>query len=132
LPGLLARMRDRKSDSVFSLIIRKMLIPARLQKALESLLGSPGETDPALRRALLQRARTGTGEAPEPLLAFADKIAGQPWTVTDEDFLRLRAAGYSEDQIFEVVLAAALGAGLQRFDAGLRALKNAGADAEAL
>jgi alkylhydroperoxidase family enzyme len=125
-------MRDRKSDSVFSLIIRKMLIPSRLQKALESLLGSRGDTDPALRRAVLQRTRTGIGEAPEPLQAFAGKIAGQPWTVTDEDFLRLRAAGYSEDQIFEVVLAAALGAGLQRFDAGLRALKNAGADAEAL
>ena len=132
MPGLPARMRERKSDSVFSLIIRKMLIPSRLQKALESLLGSPGETDPALRRALLQRARTGIGEVAEPLQAFAGKIASQPWTVTDEDFLRQRAAGYSEDQIFEVVLASALGAGLQRFDAGLRALKDADAEIEAL
>ena len=58
-------------------------------------------------------------------MTLVEKIAERPWTVTDEDFARLRAAGYSEGQLYEVTLAAALGAGLRRFDAGLRALQEA-------
>jgi hypothetical protein len=35
----------------------------------------------------------------------------------------LRAAGYSEDQIFEATVSCALGAGLRRLDAGLSAIE---------
>ena len=35
----------------------------------------------------------------------------------------LKEAGYSEDEIFEHTVAAALAAGLERLDAGLRALR---------
>jgi alkylhydroperoxidase family enzyme len=51
-----------------------------------------------------------------------EKIAARPWTVNDEDFARLYASGFSDDQLYELTLACALGAGLQRFEAGLRAL----------
>jgi alkylhydroperoxidase family enzyme len=102
-----------------------MPLPAKLQKAIAAILSQPGETELSLRCAVLERNRSGDAQVPEVLREFVDKIAAQPWTVGDEDFARLRAAGYSEGQLYEVTLAAALGAGLQRFDAGLRALDEA-------
>jgi alkylhydroperoxidase family enzyme len=44
--------------------------------------------------------------------------------VTDDDLAALRAR-YSEDQIFELVVAAALGAAETRLRAGMRALEEA-------
>lgn len=99
-----------------------MPLPAELQKAITALLHHPGATELSLRHAVLEHARSGTGQVPEVLREFVDKIAARPWTVSDDDFTRLRAAGYSDDQLYELTLACALGAGLQRFDAGLRAL----------
>ena len=99
-----------------------MPLPAQLQKALDAILSAPGHTEPSLRRMVLERARSGAGRVPERLREFIDKIAERPWTIHDDDFARLRAAGYSEDQLFELTMACALGAGLQRFDAGLRGL----------
>jgi hypothetical protein len=43
--------------------------------------------------------------------------------VTDEDMARLKALGYTEDDLFEITLSAALGAGRTRLECGLVALK---------
>jgi alkylhydroperoxidase family enzyme len=102
-----------------------MPLPAKLQKAIAAILSQPGETELSLRRVVLERTRSGEGQIPEALRDYVKQIADRPWTVSDEDFARLHAAGYSEAQLYEVTLAAALGAGLQRFDAGLRALDEA-------
>jgi alkylhydroperoxidase family enzyme len=103
-----------------------MPLPANLQKAIDAILTQTGSTELSLRRTVLERTRNGEGQVPEALREFVEKIAERPWTVNDEDFARLRAAGYSEDELYEVTLAAAVGAGLQRFEAGLRALEEAG------
>jgi hypothetical protein len=100
-----------------------MPLPSYLQKAIHAILTTPGATEIAVRRAVLERTRAGSGQLPEPLRELIDKIADSPWTVSDEDFHNLRRAGYSEEHIYELTMAAALGAGLQRFDAGLRALE---------
>ena len=42
--------------------------------------------------------------------------------MTDGDVDGLRAAGYSEDEIFELTVAAAYGAARKRLDAGLAAM----------
>jgi len=102
-----------------------MPIPSTLQKAIEALLVQTGETDRSLRREVLEHNRNSSGQVPELLRGLVDKVSQSPWTVTDEDFAQLRAAGYSESQLYEVTLAAALGAGLARFDAGLRAIEEA-------
>ncbi len=102
-----------------------MPLPVQLKKAIDALLNQPGETAPLLRRAILERTRSGAGQVPGVLRELVDKVADRPWTVTDEDFARLRAAGYSEGQLYELTLACALGAGLERFEAGLRALEEA-------
>ena len=77
----------------------------------------PGTTPSELRRALAR------GEPPEALRALVERIRREPWKVTDEDWAAL--ASYSEDQKFELVLAAVVGAAEERFDAALRALEGA-------
>jgi hypothetical protein len=103
-----------------------MPLPSELQAAVDALLNQPGVTERELRRTLLERARSGAGQVPEVLREFVDKITARPWTVNNEDFARLRTAGFSGAQLYEVTLACALGAGLQRLDAGLRAIEEAG------
>jgi hypothetical protein len=99
--------------------------PTMVERALSSLLQAPGRTETSLRRAVFDRLRLGNGEAPENLSALLKKIADQPWAVDDGDISRAREAGYSEDQLLEVILAAATGAGMRRLDAGLRAIEEA-------
>ena len=78
---------------------------------------SPGSTEPAVRIA----AGRG-GELPEPLAAYAAKVRDQSYRMTDTDVATLTDAGLSDDAIFEITIAAAVGAALQRLDAGLRAV----------
>jgi len=99
--------------------------PALVEKAITSLLNSPGETAIALRQAVFERQRSGRDELAENLAPLMEKIADRPWSVDDEDIRLLLQAGYSEDQLLEVILAAAAGAGVRRLDAGLRALEEA-------
>jgi alkylhydroperoxidase family enzyme len=81
---------------------------------------SPGSTKPATRVA----AGRG-GELPEPLAAYAAKVRDQSYRISDSDFAGLTSAGLSDDAIFEITVAAAVGAALQRLDAGLRAVREA-------
>lgn len=102
---------------------------------VESILTTPGDTDLALRRAIEARtAELGgrrafnqnspaTGEIPEALRAYVDKVALHAYKVTDRDIDELKQAGYSEDAIFEITLSAALGAGQSRLERALAALR---------
>lgn len=77
----------------------------------------PGHTDPAVRNA----AAAG-GDLDEPLRSYAAKVRDASYRIVDADVAALRTAGFSEDVIFEVTVAAALGAATRRLNAGLRAL----------
>ena len=83
------------------------------------VLQSPGESDPAIRRA----AAEGAG-VPSDLKTLVDKIHRHAYKVTDEDMARPQAK-YGDDQMFEIVVSAALGASRQRLAAGLKALEEA-------
>ena len=89
-----------------------------MRSVVDAVLDGPGTLDPAVRRAI-----AGEGEVPEALRAYVDKVSRHAYKVTDEDITALRAAGYSEDQIFEATVSTALGAGMRRLEAGLRALE---------
>jgi alkylhydroperoxidase family enzyme len=89
----------------------------KLEDLERRLLHQPGALDPAIRQA----AATG-GEIPEALAGYVDKVRNHAYTVTDEDVRQLLAAGYSEDQIFELTVATAYGAARVRLDQGLDAL----------
>jgi alkylhydroperoxidase family enzyme len=53
------------------------------------------------------------------------KVATRPTQVTDADFAAARAAGVSDDELFELVICAAVGQSARLYDAGLEALAEA-------
>jgi alkylhydroperoxidase family enzyme len=61
--------------------------------------------------------------APPEFAAYLEKVRLHAYTVTDRDIEELKAAGFSEDEIFEQTVAAAAAAGLERLDAGLGTLR---------
>jgi inosine/xanthosine triphosphate pyrophosphatase family protein len=85
---------------------------------LRAVLESPGATDPALRQS------TFHGEPLDGLPGeYAAKIRGQSYRINDEDVKRLLESGLSQDAVFELTIAAALGAAAERMDAGMRAMR---------
>jgi alkylhydroperoxidase family enzyme len=97
-------------------------VPDRFDELQAAALDGPGELDPALRHSAAE-----AGSLPDPLAAFALRVRERPFTFSDRPFEELRGAGWSEDAIFELTVAAAVGAGLRRLDAGLAAIEAAGA-----
>lgn len=69
-----------------------------------------------------RRAAFGNSGIVEPLGALVDKVAKNAYRVTDEDINALRVSGVSEDQIFEIVVCAAVGQATRQYDAALAAL----------
>ena len=72
--------------------------------------------------AELREAAQPAGAAPEAMAEYLTKVRQDAPTVTDADVEALKAAGLSEDEIFEQTVAVAVAAGLERLDAGLAAL----------
>jgi len=100
------------------------------QRLVDAVLNSPGETNPALRRAIEEQSAQLSSRSPQPveqvppaLVAYIKKVALYAYKTTEEDIEALRRAGYSEDAIFEITVSAALGAGMTRLERGLVALK---------
>lgn len=91
------------------------------------------------RRALTSRILEGDGKASlserkaafnndglaEPLSTLVDKVARHAYRVTDEDFAAVMTSGLNEDQIFELVVCAAVGESTRQYDAALAALEAA-------
>ena len=88
------------------------------------------------RKALTSRILDGDGKAPtaerkaafnnsglaEPLATLVDKVARHASTVTDDDIVAARSSGRSEDQVFEIVVCAAVGAASRQYHTALAAL----------
>ena len=93
----------------------------------------------AAHRALVDRVLNGEGRASAeqrarafsndglspPVRALIDKVATRPAQVTDADFAAAKASGLSEDQLFELVICAAVGQSTRLYEAGLAALADA-------
>jgi alkylhydroperoxidase family enzyme len=60
--------------------------------------------------------------APAELSSYLEKVRLHAYKVTDRNIEELKAAGLSEDEIFEHTVSAAVAAGLERLDAGLGTL----------
>lgn len=73
-----------------------------------------------------QRARAfGNEGLSPPLDALVDKVVNRPAQVGDADLAAAKAAGYSEDEVFELVVCAAVGQSDRLYEAGLAALAEA-------
>lgn len=63
-----------------------------------------------------------TATPPPEMAAYLAKVRTHAYTVTDADVERLKAAGLSEEEIFEQTVAAAISEGLRRLDAAAAAI----------
>jgi alkylhydroperoxidase family enzyme len=72
--------------------------------------------------AALRKAAEPDRPVPPDLAAYVQKVRSRAYTVTDAEVEALKAAGHSEDEIFEQTVSAAVGAGLLRLDAGREAM----------
>ena len=54
--------------------------------------------------------------APEAMAPYLRKVHERAYTIVDDDIEALKAAGLSEDEIFEQTVAAAIAEGLRRLD----------------
>lgn len=99
----------------------------------------PNGDKQALVRAIEERILTGPGMAPlelrakgfengdlpGPLAELLHKVAKHSFQVSDGDFSAALAAGFTEDQLFELVICAAVGESSRLYQAGRAALAQA-------
>jgi uncharacterized Ntn-hydrolase superfamily protein len=92
-----------------------------ITRARSKLVARILEGDGRLSHAQRRAAFDNTGLA-GPLTVLVDKVARHAHKVTDEDIAAARASGLSEDQVFELVVCAAVGQATRQHDAALAAL----------
>jgi alkylhydroperoxidase family enzyme len=90
------------------------------QAVVERVLRGAGTASEAARRAAFDNQSVDA-----PARALVDAIAQRAWTVSDADVAATKAAGVSEDQIFELAVCAALGQATRQIEAALAALEAA-------
>lgn len=92
---------------------------ALVERLIADVLSGPGTLDREVREA----ACAGT-EVAGSLGRYISEVAQGSDARVEADIAILRREGYSDDQIFEATVSAALGAGLWRREVGLIAVRN--------
>ncbi|HEU4831991.1 MAG TPA: hypothetical protein VFU18_04710 [Actinomycetota bacterium] len=88
-----------------------------------AILNGPGVLPPEARQTAARNE-----QVPEPFADYVDTIHRHAYRVTDRMVAGLAEAGASDDEVFEISVAAAFGAARERLEAGLRAVRGAGGD----
>lgn len=86
---------------------------------LARILDGEGKTPPSQRRAAFENSSSSLNE---PVRTLIDKVASGAYAVTDSDVADVVAAGLSEDEVFELVVCAAVGEADRQYDAARAAL----------
>jgi hypothetical protein len=87
---------------------------------VERILNGPGKATPVLRAQAFKDE-----DVPEPLRGLIDKVATRSAQITDADFADAAKAGYADDELFELVICAAVGQANRQYEAGVAALTDA-------
>ena len=87
------------------------------------VLGTEGKAPPELRRAAFDNVGLGG-----PMRTLIDKVAHHACRVTDDDVAAVRAAGLSEDEVFEIVVCAAVGQASRQYRNARAAIVRASED----
>jgi len=98
-------------------------MPSAHQAVVTRVLEGEGRASRAQRRAAFDNALPG-----EPLRGLISKVAERPIQITDEDFTTVKESGLTEDQIFELVVCAAVGQATRQYESALEALAAAVTD----
>jgi hypothetical protein len=94
---------------------------AQLHRELVArVLEGDGKAAPELRRAAFDNAGLS-----ETIGTLIEKVANRAYQITDEDVTAVHTAGLSEDQIFEIVICAAVGQATRQYNSALAALASA-------
>jgi hypothetical protein len=88
------------------------------------ILEGPGRSPADQRAGAFDNARL-----PEPVRVLLDKVATKSAQVTDADFATAIEAGFTDDQLFELVICAAVGQSTRQYEEGLASLDAATAEA---
>ena len=105
-----------------------MSFSGALDALVSCLLSGPGETTPDDRRQVESFAAGTAGrkdaatDVPDALRTWVQKVARHAYKTIDDEVDELKAAGYSEDQIFELTIATALGAARGRYESAMAVL----------
>ena len=91
--------------------------PAR-KALLQRILEGHGKASPSDRRAAFENSGLG-----ESLCHLVDKVGRDARGITDKDIYRARQSGLSEDQIFEILVCAAIGQATRQYDSVKAALE---------
>lgn len=83
---------------------------ATQQALVARVLEAEGHASPADQRAAFDKAAVG-----EPLSSLIETVALHPTRVTDDDIAAVVASGLSEDQVFELIVCAAVGQATQQY-----------------
>jgi predicted metal-dependent phosphotriesterase family hydrolase len=87
------------------------------ERLVKRLVSGDGTTSPEDRVRAFNHA-----DLTEPLEMLLAEVATGAGHVTDEAIDRAKMAGFTEDQIFELVVCAAVGAATRQYESGLTAL----------
>ena len=90
---------------------------------IERTTEGEGRSTRTLRRAAFENSEVDPRARP-----LVEKVARHAWKVTRADLDASKAAGLSEDEIFELTICAALGQAARQLDAALAALDEADAE----
>ena len=90
----------------------------KMERLRHAVVRGPGSLAPNIRQAISEGVYSSSS-----LGAFAKKVADHAFMVNDDDIRELHRAHYSDDQIFEAAVSAALGAGLYRLECVLSVLR---------
>jgi len=93
------------------------VLPTEVDRGRRHLLFAGGVTEPVLRRAVeaFVTAELGLSEleespVPAALTPYLEKLARHAYRIVDKDVDALRAAGYSDEAIYEITIVGAFGA----------------------
>lgn len=107
---------------------RKAEIEAEIDHIVEAFTQTDGDLTAVQHQEMMRYAAakfkgldvdTAVSASLKPLL---DKIALDAYKITDKDTDALLAQGYTEPELFEVVVAGSLGPGLASWQAGINAI----------
>ncbi|MGH7861673.1 MAG: hypothetical protein ACREOS_05465 [Candidatus Dormibacteraceae bacterium] len=96
------------------------------------------------QKSLVARLLEGTGRARQdqrhaaydnsmpsgPLHDLVSKVAERPTQIADDDIAAAKASGLTEDEIFELVVCAAVGQATRQYETALQALAAASSNGE--
>ena len=99
-----------------------MSLPDNIRRVIESVRGAVGIAPATERQAEMDFAAGAGGatraevQLPDALRGYVEKVTHDPYKVVERDLDELVEAGYTEDAVFEITVATALGAAVGRME----------------